>query len=538
MKEITGNIVDIENRRIYPSRISIFENRIVAIEEIDDKDVSTYILPGFIDAHVHIESSMLTPHNFSNAVIRRGCVAIVNDPHEIANVLGKEGIKYMLEDARTSSIKMFFTLPSCVPATPFDISGAILSASDMDVLLEEYDFVGISEMMNVEGVLNSDSEVMAKLSLSHKYEIPVDGHAPGLRGDKLAAYIGAGISTDHESFETEEALEKISGGMKILIREGSAAKNYEALKSLISHYSDSLMFCTDDSHPEDILEEGHIDKIVKKAIRDGFDLFDVLKIACCNPVKHYKLDVGLLKIGDKADFIEVNDLKNFGVERVFIDGEIRYDKKMSLPNIEVSNIPNKFNRDFLKSSDIAVKTSGRTLVINVKNGSLITDKSFYDLGYSENFESDISKDVLKIVYMNRYTNAKPRIAFIHGFGLKKGAIASSVGHDSHNILAVGCKDADICNAVNLLIQHRGGLVFASEDFGKILPLPVGGIMCDKNAEDVAGNYTELNRILKSCGCILDSPFMTLAFMSLIVIPYVKIGEGGIFDYQKFRFISE
>jgi len=542
-KQIEGNIVDIHNRKIFPGTILIEDGTIVSIRE-NANEYDQYILPGFVDAHVHIESSMLTPKEFSKSVISKGTVAIVNDPHEIANVLGKEGICFMLENSRESLIKMFFTIPSCVPATAYDFSGSVLSAADVEDLVNSGRFIGLSEMMNVPGVLKQDPETIKKIELIRERHLPIDGHAPGLRGKDLNFYIQSGISTDHECVSLEEALEKINSGMKILIREGSAAKNYEALKSLIALCPEKVMFCTDDSHPDDIIHRGHIDKIVKRAVQDGFDLFDVLKIASLNPVKHYNLKVGVLREGDDADFIVVKDLNSFCVRSVYISGEEKFNFQYSgrlnrEESLSSSFHINKFLRTPISVSDLQKSVETDQKCILVKDGEIITQKDVFSVSSPViNFESDVDRDILKIVYLNRYGQYVPQIAYIRGIGLKKGAFATSISHDSHNIIAVGCHDGDLAAAVNAVIAEKGGLSVVSGEEVAILPLPIAGIMSDKNAEEVAQRWKELIDKLHDMGCCLSSPFMTLSFMALIVIPELKIGEKGLFEFSRFQFIDE
>ncbi len=539
-KQIEGNIVDICNRNIFPGVITIEDGRIISMVQ-NSKCYEEYILPGFIDAHVHIESSMLTPVEFSKLVIQKGTIAVVNDPHEIANVLGKEGIYFMLENSRSSFIKMFFTIPSCVPATSHDFSGSVLLSDDVEELIKSNYFVGLSEMMDVFGILHDCPETMRKVNLAHGYNIPVDGHAPGLRGKDLLKYIRAGISTDHECVTLEEALEKINSGMKILIREGSAAKNYEALKMLIKICPEQVMFCTDDSHPGDIIHLGHIDKIVKKAIQDGFDLFDVLKIACINPVRHYNLQVGTLCVNEPADFIIVRDLKSFEVQTVYLSGKEMYPfyKKTELEKSSSVIHLNHFLRTPISVSDLQKKVSTKNLCIGVKNGEIVTTKEFFSLSLPvSNFQSNPEKDILKIVYLNRYRNTTPQIAYIRGIGLKRGAFATSISHDSHNIIAVGCTDYDLAMAINSVITEKGGLSVADENIVFVLPLPIAGIMADKNGFEVTEMWDCMIEKLHHMGCCLDSPFMTLSFMALIVIPELKIGEKGLFEYSKFHFVSE
>lgn len=542
MKLVGGNIIDILGCKIYPGVISIENNIIKSITRNSEK-YDHYILPGFIDAHVHIESSMLIPKEFSSLVIKRGTVAIINDPHEIANVLGIPGISFMIENRKESLIKNFFTIPSCVPSTALDYSGAEISALDIENLIEHFPFIGLSEVMDVPGVLNNDPKVRKKIEIALNNKLVIDGHAPQLSGKDLERYIAAGISTDHECIDMNEALEKINLGMNILIREGSAAKNYEALKYLIKDYPDHIMFCTDDSHPSDILHLGHIDKIVRRAIKDGFDLFDVLKIACINPIKHYRLDVGFLRINDPADFIVVNDLDTFNILSVFINGEEKYNINTDQVKDEKTTSHckslNNFKRTPLQKEELIKSVQNKVICIGVLNNEIITKKILFTTPKPlQNLESDIERDILKIVYLNRYENRPPQIAYITGIGLKKGAFASSVSHDSHNIIAVGCNDQDLLIAINTVIAEKGGLCTVIENETIVLPLPIAGIMTFKSGEEVSLTWDLLIQKLKMHGCVLDSPFMTLSFMALIVIPELKIGEKGLFEYSKFDFISE
>lgn len=541
MKKVEGNIIDINNRRIFPGVITLNEEGLISSIDENDQKYDHYILPGFIDAHVHIESSMLIPEEFSKLAIRKGTVAIVTDPHEIANVLGMEGIYFMMENNRFSDIKMFFTIPSCVPSTPFDSSGSCLSASDVKELLQTDRFIGLSEMMNVPGVIHEDPEVMQKIAFTRQKGLIIDGHAPGLKGEELRKYVEAGITTDHECVTLEEALEKIRAGMKILIREGSAAKNFEALKPLITLYPENVMFCTDDSHPGDLIQDGHIDKMVKRAIAEGFDLFDVLRIVCINPALHYKLNVGLLKKGDAADFILVKDLKTFDVISVYIAGKEKYNMNgnMDFPR-ERANIvyPNLFQREKIGISELVKPVKDRLICIQVMNHEIITGKVVFPLSRPlANLESDISRDILKIVYLNRYHHNSPQIAFIHGIGLKRGAFASSISHDSHNIIAVGTNDEELTKAINKVIDEKGGLAVVDGKRMMSLPLPIAGIITQRKGEEVAQVWESLINLLKEMGCCLESPFMTLSFMALIVIPELKIGEKGLFEYSRFNFIS-
>lgn len=541
MEKVTGNIVDVFAREIYPGEVFFQDGRIVDVVRNSEK-YEQYICPGFIDAHVHVESSMLTPFEFSRLVISKGTVAVVCDPHEIANVMGVSGVEFMQNDAEDALVKMFFGIPSCVPATPFDSAGSEILSEDVCRLAASGRFVALSEMMNVPGVLNGDPEVVAKLKVAQKFGLRIDGHAPGLSGDDLKKYVAAGIETDHESSSLSEALEKISQGMKIIIREGSAARNYEALKMLLASHPGDVMFCTDDAHPDDLIENGHIDKLVRKAVKDGYELFDVLRAASLNPVKHYRLDVGLLQKGDFADFIILENLETFEILSVYIQGVEKYKKgrkqPFSLREKSPHEFVNRFYHDEIRPEEIQKSISDKITCIKVYDGELVTGRlEFPAENPLLNFQSDPERDILKIVYINRYKNLPPQVAFIHGFGLKSGAFATSVAHDSHNILAVGCNDCDLVAAVNSVIRNKGGLAIADADFVADLPLPIGGIMSDKSGVEVASVYKSMNEQLKNRGCILKAPFMTLAFMSLIVIPDLKIGEKGLFGFKEFCFIS-
>lgn len=532
---IEGNIVDIEGREIFKGSVEI-ENGVITAIHRHPTGREGYIMPGFIDAHIHIESSMLTPENFGNVVVREGTVAVVTDPHEIANVMGIEGIDFMVENSRKSPLKIFFTIPSCVPATPFDCAGGVVSSADVEKLAASGQFVGLSEMMDIPGVLSGDKEVMAKLDAARKYQLPIDGHAPLLSGSDLTTYANQHISTDHESSSLTEAKEKMALGLKILIREGSAARNYEALKSLIRTHSDILMFCTDDAHADELLTKGHIRKLVARSVANGFDLFDVLKIASINPVGHYHLDVGQLRVGDKADFIVVDNLETFDVRQVYIEGAERVGTTSSavLP-IALNN----FNHDTIAVSSLRKAVSGQVKVISLVEDQLLTTAATYSPECAvENLESDTSEGISKIVYINRYDNGTPQIAFCKGFQLEKGALASTIAHDSHNIIAVGNSDVELAEAINAVIRAKGGLSVCCDGKVDVLPLPVAGIMSDRPGEEVADVYRKLDTRLKQLGCELDAPFMTLSFLSLVVIPEIKIGEKGLFSYTGFNWIEQ
>lgn len=543
---ITGNLVDMFQERIYPAEIKVGNGKIISIHEIPQADAGVpakefFILPGFIDSHVHIESSMLVPSEFARLAVVHGTVATVSDPHEIANVCGMEGVEFMIENGKKVPFKFNFGAPSCVPATVFETAGATLNANDVEKLLQREEIKYLSEMMNFPGVLQEDEEVMKKIAAAHKLLKPVDGHAPGLRGDTAKKYIAAGISTDHECFTKEEALDKLQNGMKIIIREGSAAKNFEALIGLLHDYPNQMMFCSDDKHP-DSLVAGHINQLCARAIAKGIDIFKVIKAACINPVHHYKLDVGLLKEGDAADFIMVKNLENFEVAQTFINGELVAAHGKSNIVTEKSGTVNNFSCSKKEPSDFetAFSVDNAPLsipVIEALDGQLITNR----LSFKANVEngkivSDVDNDVLKIVVVNRYTDAPVAKSFIKNAGLKHGAIASSVAHDSHNIVAVGVDDESICKAVNLIIQHKGGVSLYNDDNEMIVPLPVGGLMSNEDGYKIAGQYSLIDKAAKDAGSTLSSPFMTLSFMALLVIPHLKLSDKGLFDGDAFAFV--
>lgn len=540
--KIEGNIVEVELKKIFFGEVIVEAGKISSIKKISEqKDGHPFILPGFIDSHVHIESSMLIPSEFAKLAVVHGTVATISDPHEIANVCGIEGVEYMIENGKTVPFKFYFGAPSCVPATIFETAGAALDADAVDNLLAKEEILYLSEMMNFPGVLNHDKEVFSKIDSAKKYNKPVDGHAPGLMGEEAKKYIEAGISTDHECFTEEEALNKLNHGMKILIREGSAAKNFEALINLLNDHEDEIMFCSDDKHPDNLVK-GHINELCQRSIANGIDVFKVLKAACLNPVKHYKMKVGLLRQGDPADFIVVENLKDFKVNATYINGKLVAEKGVSKIETQKAGIINNFHCSKKNPSDfrIAIKDF-KGEVIEAFDGQLITGKFAATPKESNGFfESDVEKDILKIAVINRYHDAPVSLAFIKNFGLKKGAIASSVAHDSHNIIAVGVDDKSLCEAANLVIEKKGGVSVADSadaSFNQILPLPVAGLMSNEDGYKVAEKYTKIDAAAKELGSRLSAPFMTLSFMALLVIPHLKLSDKGLFDGDNFQLIS-
>lgn len=497
-----------------------------------------YILPGFIDSHIHIESSMLIPSEFARLAVVHGTVATVSDPHEIANVLGIEGIRFMIGNGKKTPFKFFFGAPSCVPATPFESSGASLGPEEVEQLLRMPEIHYLSEMMNFPGVLGDDPVVLEKLRLARTYGKPVDGHAPGLRGEEVAKYIRAGISTDHECFGMEEAMDKAIYGMHILIREGSAAKNFDDLIPLLNHFPDQVMFCSDDKHPNDLVE-GHINDSVKRAIRMGYDLFDVLRCCTLNPFRHYKLPVGLLRQQDPADMIVVSDLEDMNVLATYIHGtKVAENGRTLIPSVEETTT-NFFRASRISPDDLAVPAEGTHIrVMEAFDGQLITEMSEAKATLKDGLAvADPERDLLKLVVINRYRPSPPAVGFIHRFGLKRGAIASTVAHDSHNIIAVGTNDQDLANAVNLLIENKGGVSLSAGPVNDVLPLPVAGIMSNHDGFAVASHYRDLDRQAKDLGSSLQAPYMTLSFMTLLVIPQLKLSDQGLFDGSTFSHTS-
>lgn len=541
-----ANLVNIFDEEIYPAVVDIAGGRIAGITRLNNESYSALplILPGFIDAHVHVESSMLVPSEFARLAVVHGTVATVSDPHEIANVCGEEGINFMLENGRQAPFKFFFGAPSCVPATPFETAGASLDPASVEKLLQRDDILYLSEMMNFPGVLDGDAAVLKKIAAARSAGKPVDGHAPGLRGEQARRYAEAGIagqaviSTDHECFTREEALDKLNAGMKIIIREGSAARNFDALIDLLEDYPDQMMFCSDDKHP-DSLVEGHINLLVKRALKKGIPFFNVLKAACVNPVLHYRLPVGLLREGDPADFILVKDQETFEVLETYVNGEKVADHgKTNMLSVPVTPV-NRFCCSEKKPADFKIAAgdpSAPVRIIRALDGELITEKTTANLPVKDHtLLPDPENDILKITVVNRYEDAPPSVAFISNFGIREGAMASSVAHDSHNIIAVGTDDESLCRAVNALIRVRGGISVVTGDEEKVLPLPVAGLMSDGDGYETAREYSRLDGIAKEMGSTLRAPFMTLSFMALLVIPHLKLSDKGLFDGDKFAF---
>jgi len=535
--QITGQIIDILHRKIFPGIVTVEDGVIQTIEKTEHAP-SQFILPGFIDGHIHIESSMFVPSEFARIASTHGTVAVVSDPHEIANVLGIDGVEFMIANGDEVPLKFFFGAPSCVPATPFETTGGKFGNEELEYLLKKENILYLSEMMNVPGVLNNTPGEMKKIALAKQYGKKIDGHAPGLREKEAKVYADFGITTDHECVSLDEALDKIRYGMTIQIREGSATRDLDALMPLIDSHPDNIMLCSDDRHPDNLVE-GHINLMVKRAIDEGYDIFNVLQAACVNPVKHYGLDVGLLREGDPADFILVDSIENLSVLATYVNGKkIAKDRKPLIESKKIIPI-NKFEATFKKAGDFQIKRRhGKLKVIDVLDGQVITGTKLASLEPLNGLMiPDLKQDVIKITVVNRYEDTEPAMAFIHNFGLKTGAIASSVAHDSHNIIAVGTSDEEIANAINLIVEHKGGVSLSNGETKRVVPLPVAGLMTDTDGYAVAAKYSTLEKLAKEMGSTLRSPFMTLSFMALLVIPELKLSDKGLFDGRSFELTS-
>lgn len=536
-RTVSGNIVDVLNSDIYPGILKISGGKIVDIIR-EHKKYETYIIPGLVDAHVHVESSMLSPSEFARIAVIHGTVATVSDPHEIANVLGVEGVNYMIDNSKKVPFKFYFGAPSCVPATRFETAGAELGTKEIDELLRRDEIKFLSEVMNYPGVVYREREVMSKITLAKKYKKRIDGHAPGVKDEMLEKYVGAGIETDHETVDRQEALQKLKLGMKIQIREGSAAQNFDALSFAINEYENMCMLCSDDKHPHDLVE-GHINELVKRALRSGSNIMKILRCASVNPVQHYGLEVGLLQRGDSADFVVIDNLEDFNVLKTFINGrKVAENGKTLIPRVS-AEIVNRFHAQKKEISEFFIKKTGPIInIIEAIDGQVVTHRVQDHPKIADGFAvSDTRRDILKIAVVNRYKSVPPAIGFIKRFGLKKGAIAASVAHDSHNIVAVGVSDKDICRAVNSVIESKGGLSVVYDDVQETLALPVAGLMSNEDGFEVAEQYRKLDRLAKELGSELKAPFMTLSFMTLLVIPKLKMSDKGLFDGDAFEFIS-
>lgn len=539
---VSGNIIDPVARRIFPGTIRVENGRIAAIEEQSPeygKSHHTWLCPGFVDAHVHVESSLLTPVEFARAAACHGIVASVSDPHEIANVLGIEGVEWMLENASHTPFKIFFGAPSCVPATPFETAGAHFTAAEVDQLLARDDIHYLSEVMNFPAVIGGDPAIMAIVERAKVHNKPIDGHSPGVLGADLEIYAKAGIQTDHECSTAREARERVALGMKVAVREGSAARNFDALLPVLLESPESCFFCSDDAHP-DVLIESSVNISVARAVAAGLDVITAIRVASVNPIEHYRLPVGKLQVGDPADFIELPNLTDFHPRRVWINGILAADNGQPLLKPHSCKPKNRWVKRTLVPEDFALpRTSpAASRVIVAIDGQLLTDQFDYTPPADQPCVSaNVAEDILKIAVVNRYSNAPVAVGLIRGFGLKASALASSVAHDSHNVVVVGTDDELMSKAANAVMEAEGGLSAANADMVLALPLPVAGLMGTGDAWHTADLFNRLSAFAHADGCQLKSPLMTLSFMALLVIPKLKLGDLGLFDVQSFSLLG-
>lgn len=533
---IEGNIVDIHTDTIYPAKITVNNGIIIDITK-NNGHYNEFIIPGLVDSHVHIESSLLIPSRFAEIAVTHGTIAVVSDPHEIANVCGLEGIKFMIDNGKTTPFIFSFGAPSSVPSTIFESNGAIIGPSEINTLFKKFKLNYLSEVMNYPGVINGDIEIIRKLNIARKFRKKIDGHAPEVKGISLKQYAKYGIETDHECSNIDEAIEKINLGIKILIREGSAANNFEELSPLIDLYPSKVMLCTDDFHA-DLLLRFHINELIKRGLKKGLNLFNLLRAASLNPKDHYNLPIGLLRVNESADFAIIDNLTDFNIIQTWIKGiAVFSNSKVHFKSKRVKII-NNFKVEPITYDQLAILPKGNKIqVINLIEGELITLKSIENAKIVNNeVISDIANDILKLVVINRYKRkAIPVICFVKNFGLKSGAIASSISHDSHNIIAVGTNDEDLLSSINKLISNKGGLIATSGNSSVLLTLEIAGLMSQKSISIVSTKLNKLNNLVKSFGCKLKSPFMTLSFLSLIVIPHLKLSDKGLFDVDSFSF---
>lgn len=533
---LSGNIVDVVNHSIFPGTIQVDAGKIASITPTPGCHYHVYYSPGLIDAHVHIESSMLTPSEFARAATQHGTIATVSDPHEIANVLGTAGVDWMIANGKRSPFKFYFGAPACIPATSFETAGASFGPQEIEYLLSKPEVKYLAEVMNYPAVINRDPQIMAIIAVAQHLNKRIDGHAPGLIDTSIQQYASAGIETDHECTTLLEGQQRIALGMKVAIREGSAAKNFDALWPLVMETPHDVFLCSDDKHPDDLVIN-HINALLQRLVAKGVDPLNAIKAATINPTSHYGLDVGLLQIGDPADIVEWDNLTSFTALRTWIDGQlVATHQAPKLPTIPVQPI-NQFATEAkpIEAFQLKVKAGSKARIIGALDGQLLTTQAQYTFAQTqENFESDTHHDILKIAVVNRYhLDAKPALGLITNFGLKQGAMASSVAHDSHNIIAIGADDKSLCQAINAVIDNQGGLCATDANQTLLLPLPIAGLMSNRDAWQVAADFTALTQMIKGNGCKLTSPFMTLSFMGLLVIPKLKIGDRGLFDVEQF-----
>jgi adenine deaminase len=542
-----ARLVNVFSGDIHLTNVAVHEGTVIGMgdyqakEEVDLK--GKYLVPGFFDGHVHLESSMVTPAEFARAVVPSGTTTVIIDPHEIANVMGLDGIRYMLESSQGLPLDVYIMLPSCVPATHLETSGAKLTSYDLSLLLGNERVLGLAEMMNFPGVIFEDREVLDKIRIAQGKRI--DGHAPGLKGKDLCAYIGAGIKSDHECTTVAEAKEKLRLGMYIMVREGTAARNLEDLLPLINRdNSRKCFFVTDDRHPQDLLEEGHINSIIKKAVKLGLDPITAIQMATINAAEYFKLsNVGAVAPGYRADMVVLKDMKNFGIEKVFKNGKLVAQNGQILPRkikeTEVT-IRSSMNVNWMGLEGFDIKAEAdKVRVIQVVPGQIVTRKLIVSPKVEKSkVVVDIDRDILKIAVVERHlASGNVGIGLVKGFGLKKGALASSVAHDSHNIVIVGAKDEDMMTAAIEVVRMRGGQAVVKDDeVIASLALPIAGLMSNRPLEEVSDKVKKLNRTVTELGCRLKEPFMTLSFLALPTIPELKLTDKGLVDVEKFQIV--
>lgn len=523
--------------------IAVANGLIAGVGKYDGKteiDVSgKLVLPGFIDAHIHLESSMVTPAEFAKAVVAHGTTTVITDPHEIANVMGIDGVEYMIQASQNLPIDVHFMMPSCVPATEIDESGAELDCKDIDLYLDNKKVLGLAEMMNYVGVINGDKNVLSKIVTSQAHHKKIDGHAPELSGNDLNAYIAAGVYSDHECSTFENALEKLRKGQFIMIREGTAAHNLKALMPLLTQqYYSRCMFATDDKHPSDLLYGGHIDYIVKQALKNGADPIVALKTATHHAARYFLLNnKGAIASGYLADIVVVNNLEDFNVETVFKCGKLVFDgevKDFSAPTVDEKLAEKCFDTFHLDSvTPSSFKVDGKLGLIGLVGGELLTR----NLGTADKI--DVENDILKIACIERHKGTNHiGVGYVKGYSLKSGAVATSVAHDSHNIITVGCNDDDIAVAVNAIEDSKGGIAVVEN--GKIkalLELPIAGLMSDEPLTTVNEKLENAKLSAYELGADKSiDPFMTLSFLSLPVIPSLRITTKGVFDAENWKML--
>jgi adenine deaminase len=532
---VEGQLVDVVNGKVVPSGVVMEGGKFTEIVTLAEAP-NRYLLPGFIDSHIHIESSQLCPSRFAEASVPHGTTAVVSDPHEIANVLGVKGIDLMLEDASNVPLRIFLTAPSCVPATQYERSGATIGVAEIESMLKDPRFVGLGEVMDVQGVLRDDPGIIAKIKAAKAFWKGIDGHCPGLVGNDLVKYINAGMRTDHESITADEAEEKYFLGMWIQVREGSASRDLRSLMPFAKTHE--CMLVSDDLRAKDLVN-GHLDVLLRKAVALGMPPMHAIRAVTAWPAWHYNLPGGSVAVGRTADLVVVDDLRNFNVRQVFIAGRLVAEDGVPLFLAEPRTNGLGILPRGLVGEDMLLPAKGEKVSVKVieafpdriESGSLITELPVRD----GRVRAMPDQDVLHIALVNRYVDERPVLGFIKGFGLKRGAMATSVAHDSHHLLAVGASPDDMAKAINV-VSRSGGFAVCEENEVSTLPLEVAGLMSTSPARVVAQIENDLVELLVGMGCRLPAPFMTLSFQSLLVVPELKIGDRGLFDTRRMEVV--